>query len=243
VNQEISAAPSAPGYALRLVLIFFGAVLGLLVLSFVFGSSSASADDGDGLLSGVTDTVAEATAPVQTTVAAVTQTVQTVTHAAPAAAVTAPVAAVADAAVATVLEPTPLAEDLGTTPVGSLLEPVAKVIDDALAGTADAIGPVPGVIATVAAIPATDVIDAAAASGTTLAVAVIRGAASGTLDLGTAAGAMGDTGISSVSAASGGLLAAVAGMGFIVLLALRRQIPAFRAMPGSPVYETDSSPD
>ncbi len=63
MDQGIAATPS--GRALRLVLMFFAAVLGLLVLSFVFGSSSASADDGDSLGSTLGGVVSEATKPVK----------------------------------------------------------------------------------------------------------------------------------------------------------------------------------
>ena len=68
-------SPTTAGHYVRLALIFFASVLGLLVLGFVFGSSSASADDGgpdDGglvpavaeLAGGVVETVAPVTAPV-----------------------------------------------------------------------------------------------------------------------------------------------------------------------------------
>ena len=248
MDQGIStaqAAPSAPSYALRLVLVFFGAVFGLLVLGFVFGSSSASADEGDdGLLSGVTGAVsttvervaAPVKSPVQAAPAKVSKAVQTVAKSAPAATTTAPVVETVDA----VLEPV-VGDALGSSPVGSLLDPVVTVIDDGLAGTVDAIGPVAGLLA-----PAPVISSAAPEAATALADAaetlLISGAASGVLVLTDLAPA-GDSGAVGATALGTGLVAAFLGAGLFVLLASRRLLLAGRGMPGSPVYATDSSPD
>jgi hypothetical protein len=246
MNQAV-AVPSASSRALRLVLVFFGAVLGLLVLSFVFGSSSASADDGDGLLGSFTEAVDEVTEPVQATVTQTVQAVQAVTQSEPVATATAPIVAVVDSTVNTVVEPTILGDALGTTPVGSLLDPVTTVIDDALAGAVDTVGPVVGVIETVTVLPvfATDAAAAAITSVLSFALSptVIGGVATGVLDLRDSALASGGVGLSSSSGSGLTLFAAVAGMGFLALLAMRRHALTYRAMPGSPVYETDSSPD
>jgi hypothetical protein len=258
VDQGISAsqgAQAAPSYALRLVLIFFGAVFGMLLLSFVFGSTSASADDGDdGLLTGLTETVsttvAEVAEPVQATVAAVTQTatqtVTTVTHAAPAATVTTPVAATVDA----VLEPV-VGDALGTAPVTTLLEPVVKALDGTVAAVGDTIVPVVSVIGP--AVPQVfdaAQLEAAAASTAVAATAVavtaqtlVSGVATGALDLTGGLSPAGDDGTSGTTVVGTGLVAAFLAAGFFVLLASRRQLLPSRVMPGSPVYATDSSPD
>jgi hypothetical protein len=62
---------------------FFATVVGLLVLNFAFGSSSASADDGDdaSLTGAVGGLVSDVTKPVHKTVTAVTHKVaSTVQH-------------------------------------------------------------------------------------------------------------------------------------------------------------------
>jgi hypothetical protein len=72
---------------------------------------------------------------------------------------------------------------------------------------------------------------------------LISGVARGALDPQDSLGGAGATGLSGFTFGGSGLLAAVAGAGFFLLLAVRRQTLTTRAMPGSPVYETDSSPD
>lgn len=248
MDQGISAEAEAvtpAARALRLALLLVGAVSGLLLLSFAVGSSSASADDGDdsaasigsvvgGVVATVTETV-PAAAPATSTVG---QVVQAVTHSAPAATVVTPVAEIADEVVVTVLGD----EALGTAPVGSLLAPVAEIVDKSLGGAGDVIGPVletpTGIAASATAAAAQ--FDAASSAVTS----VVVGTARGLLDL--AAGApllSGDAGSTGLASVGSPLPAAVALGGFLLLLAMRRHTLPSRAMPRSPVFDTDSSPD
>jgi hypothetical protein len=247
--DEIIPIETHSSHALRLLLVFLGALLGLLVLSFVFGSSSARADDGgdspDSLGSAVGGVVADVTQPVQATITAVSHTVpavapvaqavHTITQAGPAATITTPIAGVADATVTKILGE----GAVGTTPVGTLLDPVAQLIDDAVATAGETVAPILGVGvhaaldaqgATLNAVPA-------------MTSGLISGVAGGALDPQDFLGGAGPTGLSGYTFGGSGPLVALAGLGFFVLLAMRRSTFATRAMPGSPVYETDSSPD
>jgi hypothetical protein len=250
VDQGISsddvtgAAPA--GRALRLALLLVGAVSGLLLISFTVGSSSASADDGGdspaslgSVVGGVVSTVTDAVPAAAPVTNAVSHVVHAVTHSAPATTVVTPVAQVADEVVVSVLGEEPL----GTAPVGSLLTPVAAVIDKSLGGAADAIGPVfPAAVADALAASAPTAADV---TGAVLAVpaALVAGTADGVVDL-AAGGSLlaGDAG-AGLTAPGSPLLAAVSLGGFVLLLTASRHLRTSRAMPGSPVYETDSSPD
>ena len=252
--EETISTESNSAHVLRLALVFLGAVLGLLVLSFVFGSSSARADDGgdspDSLGSAVGGLVSDVTEPVQATVTTVNHAVAAtpivaavqpvvapvvaVTHAAPVSTITTPVAALADATIATVLGDTALGDALGTTPVGSILDPVVQVIEGPVAGTVE--------LVTGAGVQAAlDVQLATSQAVPTAASTLISGFADGALAV--QDGLTGSTTASGFSAGGIGLFAALSASGFLVLLAFRRQALIARAMPGSPVYETDSSPD
>jgi hypothetical protein len=266
VDQGVVSTTGA--HNARLLLIFFGAVLGFLALSFVFGSTSASADDGadspdtlgsalGGIVSSVTDPVAETVTVVTAAVAPVTEPVaatvaevpvaapvldalQATAQAATASGITTPVAAALDGTITKILGSTPLGPVLGTTPVGSILHPVVVFIDGAVAEAGALV--VPGA----AGFDATLALAAPAASAVAASIAtadVVSGAASGLLDLARLATDPGTTG--SVGTAGGGapLLAAIAGAGFLALLVLRRPQLVSRDLPGSPVYDTDSSPD
>lgn len=223
---------------LRLMLIFFGAVLGFLALSLVFGSSSASADDGadspgalGSALGGIVSTVTE---PVSETVATVTDT-PTAPAAAPVAELAAPVVEL----LPPVLQPV----------VAPVLAPVTTLVDTTLTQVDTAILPVIGPIVSAldtVAIPAVSMPQAVAAASGAHAIAgtaVVVGAATGAIDLLTGTAGPADAGSSGTATGSGGLIAAAAGIGFLALLLMRRRIFGDRAMPGSPVYDTDSSPD
>lgn len=253
------------GHALRLALVFFGAVLGFLVLGMVFGSSSARADDGggapDSLGSAVGGLVSDVTQPVN---AAVTSVSHTVTHAAasvpaakpvvapiaqatqsvlptaPAAAITSPVVQVADTAIAQLVGAGPLGDLLGDAPVATILEPVVGAIDGAVADGGDVIGSVTGVRVDSITLAASHT---AAAFVASTASAVVVGVAYGTLEPGGAVGGTGPAALIDLSPSGTGMLAALTGGGFLVLLAMRRHHLTDRSLPGSPVFATDSTPD
>lgn len=251
MDQGISTTPSA--YLLRLALVVCGVVFGLLVLSFLVGGSSASAAERDepdslgGLVGSVVSEVADAVPVVQPVTQPVVQVVQQVADAAPATTAVVPVAAVVDEAVAPVLETTGLDETLGTsTPVGAILTPVAELVDTTLGTTATAIGPVVLPVAQTAAdaiaeapVAATPLIELVAP----IVPVIVSGAASGQLGLAVSSIPLGAEDGLGGTASTPLLAAALAGAGFLVLLARRRQLDPGRAMPGSPVFETDSSPD
>ena len=235
------------GRSLRLLLTLLAVVFGFVLLGLVFGSSSASADEGpqdDGALPVVSALVTQVVAPVTLppvaiVPAAVVDAVATVTQAAPVATLTAPLTATADGALDMAL-----GDALGSTPVASLLSPIVTVVDATVATVAQGVVPalqlLPGLGSTVAGIAPL----AAAASGTAaVAAELVSGTAHGTwpgaaTPLGT--GGIVSTGVASPTIA---LLAAAVGAGFFVLLFTRRLRPVDGALPSSPVYETDSSPD
>lgn len=274
MDQGISTEPMSR--ALRLVLTFLAALFGLLLVSFVFGSSSASADDGSdtpdslgdalgGLVSSVTEPVGETltavthavapvtqpvTAPVTQApaVAPVTHAVAEVTHAAPVAAITAPVAQLIDGTLDKLLggQASALGDAVGPTPVGSILAPVAALLDGTVAEVGDVVAP--------SVSPVTDApqaaVSVAAAVVPTMVAAVpvvadklIDAAAGGSLVLEPAPPAPSDDGTVGLTSTGMTLFAATAGGMFLALLMLRRSTLVSRALPSSPVYETDSSPD
>jgi hypothetical protein len=215
---------------------FCAAVFGLVILGFVFGSSSASADEGgpdtDGLVpvvaggaGGVVEPVAPVTAAVTDVIPLVDVPLSPATH-----------------TVETVTAIAPLAADvLASTPAGPLVGTVAKTIDTTI-GTA--LGTLTDTLTTVTHPGA-----ATAPPGIAVAAAHLAPAAafaSGLADdaqpdqrdpIGTGGIASGATG------SSFALPAAAVGAGFLVLLFSRRLGPVDSALPVSPVYETDTSPD
>jgi hypothetical protein len=215
----------------RLLLIFFGAVLGFLALSFVFGSSSASADDG-----GTTDPLGSV----------VGETLSAVIPAAPAAA---PVTAIATPAT-TVVDSTVtslLGDVAGDAPATSIIVPVTALADTALAQIQDAAGPLlTPVTGTLIAVitPATALVsDAATASVAAASAPVpVLGIAAGILGAPDSGGLEHPDGTGATTA-SGALTATAAAFALFALLVFGRRSLTSAAVPGSPVYDTDSSPD
>jgi hypothetical protein len=72
--------------------------------------------------------------------------------------------------------------------------------------------------------------------------AVVAGSADGLLALGVT-GPLDDPRSFTASAGGAAVPSAVLAGGLVILLAARRRLLTPRAMPGSPVYATDSSPD
>jgi hypothetical protein len=242
-------SPTA-GRLARLALIFFATVFGLVLLTLVFGSSPASAADGGSddnrfipavaeLVGGTVDdiaTVAEAAVAIPATLEAATPT-------APAATISGAVSGAVDGAVAKVLGQTFIGEALGSAPVGAVLAPVAKVIDSTITAVGDVVAPVldvvPGLVPAFVGASA----DAATASILSVGATALSGTALGvwtgeTRPLGT-----GPPGTSGVSLTTTVLPAAALGAAFLVLLMSRRLGLVNDALPVSPVYETDTSPD
>ena len=250
-------APSA-GRFVRRALIFFAAVFGLILLSFVFGSSSASADDGGpddsglvpaaaDLVGGAVETVAPVaqaavaiplggvplSSPPVTTVVATVAHVTTASHSASGA---------ADGALVKVFGQTVIGDALGTAPVGSVLGPVAEVVDTTVTVIGGVIAPLLGVVPGLVATVASASVDAATASITS-AGAALTATANGVWRA--EAGPFGNPqpGAASVALGSTFLPAAALGAAFFVLLFSRRLGLVNSALPVSPVYETDTSPD
>jgi hypothetical protein len=267
VNQGYVSTSSA-GHYVRLALIFLASVFGLILLSLTFGSSSASADDGgpddSGLVpaaAGLAGGAVEHFAPVvsatvaiplagvplsspDSPVAPVIAAVTTVTEAAPATTISTPVSTAVDGTLVTLVGPTPVGVLLGTAPVGSILLPVAQAIDDTVTTVGDVIVPVLHVLQGLLPALAGESASAAAASvissgGT----ATIWGSAHGWWPVASTPLGTGEPGIAGAAAGSSSLLAAALGFGFIVLLFSRRPGLVNSALPVSPVYDTDTSPD
>jgi hypothetical protein len=141
---------------------------------------------------------------------------------APAATIAAPVAEIADRAVTKVLAP------------------VVTVIDTVVDVVTDSVGPVLGVL------PRAATGDAAIAATASLvsphAAAAISGTAIGVW-FGSIDPLGGTAHVSGTTAAGIALPAAALGFGFLVLLFSRRLSAVNTALPVSPVYETDTSPD
>ncbi|MCU1416853.1 MAG: hypothetical protein JWP32_1027 [Schumannella sp.] len=256
ISTDVNAAGPQTARLLRLALVVLAAVLGLLVLSMMFGSSSARADDGgdspDPLGTAVGGLVSQVTEPVEATVTAVSHTaattpataplVHTVTPVASAASIASPVAALADATDVTITKifgGTPLGTPLGTAPVRSLLDPVVALIDGTIAIAGDTAGAVVPIVVQ----PAVAAERAAVQAVPAVTSALVSGAADGALALRDRLGGPGTSGSTGASPLGSGLLGAIAGAGFFVSLAVSRRTLAARAMPGSPIYATDSSPD
>lgn len=228
----------------RLLLIFFGAVLGFLALSFVFGSSSASADDGGdsrGLLDPVDGIVASATAPVAETVTAVTD-LATAPAATPVTAIATPATGAVDDAVSSLL-----GDAVGAYPVTSIVAPVTGLADTALARLQEATGvlvtPVTGALGAVTAPAAAVATDAATASDIVFsAPATLLGVAADLLGT-PASGGLPQPDATGATTASGALAAVAAGIGLALLLMRRGRALLPVIVPGAPVYDTDSSPD
>jgi hypothetical protein len=250
VDQQAETSRLAHG--LRLAIAALGVVLGLLVLSWIFGASSASAaprDDDPGPAIG--SLVTEIGAPLAHVAepglhvvqsAHVVQSVQSVAQQAPVAAIAQPVASVADDSAASVVTGVfgPEAADaLGTGPVGAILSPLAGLVDDTLARTADVLtapATTIGLLTDAAPAALTAVTSPAMTAGTAL-----TGIATGVLE--GSATVPGDGAATSVAAGGSPIPIAVLGGAFIALLAARRRLGADPGQPGAPVYETDSSPD
>jgi hypothetical protein len=263
MDDAIDDEVSRP-HVVRTLLLLLGAVAGLLVLGTVFGASSASADDGHdeqgssssllgGVVSAVTETVA---APVHQTSAVVSHVIaQTsrpvataiaetpVAGAAPdAASVTTPVSRVADTIVQNLVGGTALGEFIGPRPVAAVLGPVADLVDGSVTAAQDA-GP---------SLTAPSALTTRTASADSPAiVALARPAVSGAAIADVSAlGSRGDRvppppvdEVVSGAPSTAAVAAALAMLAAPVLLVLRRRSLLDRAVPGSPVSETDSSPD
>ena len=253
---------TSAGRFVRLALIFFAAVFGLILLTFAFGSSPASADDGgpdDGGLvpagAALVGGALEAVAPVAQAAAAiplvgvplsssaVTASVAAVAHAPHVATISQPVSGAVDGTLVKVLGQTVVGDALGTAPVDSVLGPVAEFVDstvEVIGGViAPVLGMVPGLVATVTSVS----VDAATASLTSAGAATLPGTANGAWrgDAGSFGNAQ--PGASSVSLTTTFLPAAALGAAFFVLLVSRRLGLVNSTLPVSPVYETDTSPD
>jgi len=233
VDQGISSTTA--GHYVRLALLFCATVLGLILLGSVFGSSSASADDGGTDDGGLVPVVADLAGGVVETVAPVTAPV---TEAIPLVDVPLSPAATTVATVTTIV---PVAGHvLGTTPAGPLVGTLTKTLDTTLDTLTGALAPVVDLLST--AIPATAAAQSAVGSTAPAITALIAGSAQGVWTdardpFGTGSVASG------TSLTTTALPAAALGAGFLVLLFSRRLRLVGSTLPVSPVYETDTSPD
>jgi hypothetical protein len=242
-------SPTAGRFA-RLALTFFAAVFGLVLLTLVFGSSPASADDGgsddDGLVpvlaelvGGTVDhvsTVAEAAVAVPAPASAATPT-------APAKTISETVSGGVDGAVVKVLGQTFIGEALGSAPLGSVLAPVAKVIDSTIAAVGDVVAPVADVVPSLVPGFVGASADAATASIVSVGATALSGTAHGVWNGEARPVGTSPPGSSGVSVTTSALPAAALGAAFLVLLMSRRLGLVNDALPVSPVFETDTSPD
>lgn len=229
VDDAIDDELSRP-HVVRTLFLLLGAVAGLLVLGAVFGASSASADDGQdeqgsassllgGVVSAVTETVAAPVHQVSAAIPAADAVAEIASTSA--ASVTTPVARVADTIVQDLVGGTALGDLIGTQPAAAVVGPVAELADRTASADSPAIAE--------------------------LARPAVTGAA--TADV-SALGARGDRmppppvdEIVSGAPSTCVLAAALAMLAAPALLVLRRRGLLDRAVPGSPVSETDSSPD
>lgn len=241
MDQGIVATTTPAGHYVRLALLFVASVFGLLLLGFVFGSSSASADDGGPDDGGLVPAVAELAGGVVETIAPVTSPVAAVI----------PLADVplspASTTLATVTTVAPVVgHALGSLPaapfVGALVKAVDATIDSTIAaavGTVTTIvGPVLNLVPIVIA-PVT----AEAATASIVAAGAISGAAQGLWLASPGPFGTGAIGASGPALTGFTLPAAALGAGFLVLLFSRRLGLVDSTLPVSPVYETDTSPD
>jgi hypothetical protein len=236
MDQGIVVTTTSAGHYVRLALIFFASVLGLLVLGFVFGSSSASADDGGPDDGGLVPAAADFAGDVVETVAPVTATV---VDAIPLADVP---SSPATTTLATVTEVAPLAgKMLGAAPAGPLVGSLAKSVDATIETLTAAVAPVVQLLTSL--LPATATAQVLAASTVPAVGAVISGAADGVWLGAKGPLGMGAIGASGPTVSNTVLPAAALGAGFLVLLFSRRLRLVNNALPVSPVYETDTSPD
>ncbi|MGN6503787.1 MAG: hypothetical protein ACTHKX_12920, partial [Pseudolysinimonas sp.] len=213
----------------------------------------------------VTDTVAEpvhhagaavshAVAPVAHPVAAVATRLpvaQPVADAAndlaenPASSLAGPIASVSDDIVQRLVDATPLAPVIGPRPVASVLDPVAQLLDGSVAVVG---GPVlPGDVAWPLAPSATSAAQPVDATVATVTVTlpmrdtIVSGSALGGLFHPVPAAP--DDELVSAASAGGAMATALVMFMAPALLVRRRNMRFERAAPGSPVYDTDSSPD
>lgn len=201
------------GHYVRLALIFMASVFGLILLGFVFGSSSASADVGGPDDDGLVPAVAELAGGVVETVAPVTTPLVT-------------------AAI-------PLA-DVPLSPAAPVVRTLVKTVDSTIDALTTAVAPLVHLLSAV--LPATATAPASAASIVTAAGTLISGTANGFWP--DARDPFGTGSIASgASVTTTALPAAALGAGFLVLLFSRRLRLVNSALPVSPVYETDTSPD
>ncbi|MEO5921675.1 MAG: hypothetical protein ABIQ01_11095 [Pseudolysinimonas sp.] len=231
----------------RLALIFLASVFGLLLLSFAFGSSSASADDGGpddgGLVPAVADLAGDVVEHVAPVASAATEVIPLADVPLPA------LDSPAAGAVATVTEVLPtVGTVLDTTSMGPVVGAVAKTLDRTLDATVGAVlesvGPVlnglTGWVPAIARIP----VEAAAASIVSASLAAVTAAGTLPLRLPVDPAPFGSDAVASgASLSTSALPVAALGIGFFVLLFSRRLWLAISAPPVSPVYETDTSPD
>jgi hypothetical protein len=222
-------------HALRLVLITLGAVLGLLLLGAILGGTSASAAPRDdqptlgGVVGGVVSEVVDAVEPATELVAPVTHPI-----------VTSPVVAPAVEPVLETVRATQPAVEAIDQSLGEAIAPVLDLLDRTLVvGTGlvppavDLASPEPDAAPAVLAVTSP-------ASGT--AGAAFFGIATGTVPLGPA-GAPDDPAVAAFSANGVAVSATLLGVGAIAVMALRRRPLPVPVVPGSPVFDTDASPD
>jgi hypothetical protein len=240
MDQGIVVSTSA-GHYVRLALIFVASVFGLILLGLVFGSSSASADDGGQDDGGLVPVVAELAGGVVETIAPVTVPV--------AAAV--PLADVplspASTTIATVTSVAPVVgHALGSLPaapfVGALVKAVDATIDATIAAAVGTVATIVGPVLNLVPIALAPVA-AEAAGASIISAGAISGAANGLWLATPGPSGTGAVGASGPAMTNFTLPAAALGAGFLVLLFSRRLGLVDSALPVSPVYETDTSPD
>ncbi len=230
-------SPTA-GRFVRLALFFFAAVFGLVLLSLAFGSSPASADDGgpddSALIPAAAELVVDAVAPVTQVVAAIPVAGVPVSSS---------LSTVTDSLAAGDLPAAPAATI--SEPVGSVLELVADVVDSTVLVLCGDLAPVLDVVPVlvVGAGVGGESGGASTASAISAAGAALSGSALGHWPGGPGPAGNGQEGSSSASVAFTLLPAAALGAAFCVLLLSRRLGLVNSALPVSPVYETDTSPD
>lgn len=230
--------------------------VGLLIL---FAPQSARADDGHGLVGTVSDAVGGVAATAQSVTAPVVDPlpdlrelpvvgglIGDVADSRPVASVTQPVAGLVDGL-------------LGSPVVAPVTAPVADLVDDAVGGLAGgAAGAEPSPESAVPPIiPAASAADAASDSMMSAALRLVPAvAAAGQVaatvadddirPLFVGANARGASDAATAASSGGaptGLAVAVLGVGLLLLLARGRLRPESARAPGSPVFDTDTSPD
>ena len=233
MDQGTVVSTSA-GHYVRLALILLASVLGLILLGFAFGSSSASADDGgpdDGglvpavaeLAGGVVETATPVAAAIpfaDVPLSPASTTLATLTHEAPTVGKT-------------------LGSSSAAPVVGALVTGVDDTFAAAVGTVATAVGPVLHLLPVIASWPVS--VDAAASLVS--AAGVVSGAAEGLWPGAPGPFGTGALGASGAPVSNFTLPVAALGTGFLVLLFSRRLGLVDSALPVSPVYETDTSPD